>query len=299
MNTVNKDTLNIKAPAKINLTLDVIGRLPNGYHELKMIMQTISIYDELTVSLVPHTTSQALITLNMDKELPDKIPSEKNLVYKAAMLMKKKFNIVMDFNICLNKNIPSAAGLAGGSSDCAATFIAINQLCRLGLSKEELCKLGVTLGADVPYCIRKGTMLSEGIGEILTPITPLATTWLVLIKPNISISTAYVYQNLDIAKLKIHPNTDRMIKAIEENDIFCIASCLCNVLETVTIPKHSIIEDIKTFLKESGASGALMSGSGPTVFGIFTDEKKADIAYRRALNCQQYKGYDILLCHTI
>lgn len=299
MNIVDENTLNIKAPAKINLTLDVTGRRPNGYHDLKMIMQTISVYDELTVSLVPHITGKAPITLKINKELPDKIPPEKNLVYKAAVLMKKNFNITMDFDICLNKNIPAAAGLAGGSSDCAAAFIAINQLCKLGLSKEELCKLGVTLGADVPYCIKKGTMLSEGIGEILTPITPLTTIWLVLIKPNISVSTAYVYQHLDIAGLKIHPNTDRMVKAIEDNDILCIASCLCNVLETVTIPEYPIIKDIKTFLKESGASGALMSGSGPTVFGIFTDEKKADTAYQKALNYQKYKGYDILLCHTI
>lgn len=291
--------LTIKAPAKINLTLDVTGRRFNGYHDLKMIMQTISVYDELTVSLVPHTTGKAKVTLKMDKELPDKIPPEKNLVYKAAMLMNKSFNLAMDFDICLNKNIPAAAGLAGGSSDCAATLIAINRLCDLGLSEEELCKLGVTLGADVPYCIKKGTMLSEGIGDILTPIAPLLPVWLVLVKPDIAVSTAYVYKHLDLAGLKVHPDTDRMLKAIEDNDIPCIASCLCNVLETVTIPRYPIIEDIKTFFIDSGASGALMSGSGPTVFGIFTDEKKADRAYHKALNYPRYTNYDILLCHTV
>lgn len=289
----------IKAPAKINLTLDVIGKRLDGYHELRMIMQTISVYDELTISLIPHTVGKEPIIFKMDKELPDKIPPEKNIVYKAAMFMKKHFNITMDFNIYLNKNIPAAAGLAGGSSDCAATLIAINRLCNLGLTEEDLCRLGVTLGADVPYCIKKGTMLSEGIGEILTPITPLATVWIVLIKPDISVSTAYVYKHLDIAGLDNHPDTDTMIKAIKDNDIFCIASCLCNVLETVTIPKYPIIKDIKTFLMDNGAAGALMSGSGATVFGIFENEKKANTAYKKALNYPKYANYDIILCHTV
>ncbi len=289
----------IKTPAKINLTLDVTNKRPDGYHELKMIMQTISVYDELMISLVPHTAGKDPVTLKMNIELPDKIPPEKNIVYKAAMLMKKEFNIMMDFEIYLTKNIPAAAGLAGGSSDCAATLIAINKLCQLGLSEEKLCKLGVTIGADVPYCIKKGTMLSEGIGEILTPITPLPNIWLVLIKPDIAVSTTYVYNHLNIAELNIHPNTDKMITAIKSKDIACIASYLCNVLETVTIPKYPVIENIKTFLINNGASGALMSGSGPTVFGIFTDMEKADIAYKKALDYQQYANYDIILCNTV
>lgn len=289
----------IKAPAKINLTLDVTGKRSDGYHELKMIMQTVSVYDELMISLIPHTASKDPITLKMNRELPDKIPPEKNIVYKAAMLMKKNFSISMDFEIYLKKNIPAAAGLAGGSSDCAATLIAINKICKLGLSEEELCRLGVTLGADVPYCIKKGTMLSEGIGDILTPITSLPNIWLVLVKPDISVSTAYVYKHLDIAGINIRPDTDKMITAIQNRDISCMASCLCNVLETVTIPKYPVIEDIKTFLINNGASGALMSGSGPTVFGMFTDKEKADTAYKKALDCQQYAGYDIILCHTV
>lgn len=299
MKVIKENTLSIKTPAKINLTLDVTGKRPDGYHKLKMIMQTISIYDELSISLIPHNNSKDPVVLKMDKELPDKIPPEKNIVHKAAMLMKEKFKINMDFDICLNKNIPAAAGLAGGSSDCAAALIAINRLCCLGLTEEELCSLGVTLGADVPYCIKKGTMLSEGIGEILTPLTPLKPVWLVLIKPDISVSTAYVYKHLNITGLTAHPDTDRMIKAIENNDIPCIASCLCNVLETVTIPEYPIIKDIKTFLTDNGASGALMSGSGPSVFGIFTDKDKAAATCQKALNNRQYANYDIILCHTI
>lgn len=162
-------TVTIKAPAKVNLTLDVTGKRPNGYHDLKMIMQTISVFDEIKLSL----TEEEKIDLHMNKELPDKIPAEKNLVYKAAALMKEKFDIKGGFDIELQKSIPAAAGLAGGSSDCAATLIAINEVCELGLTTQELCDIGVKLGADVPFCIRKGTMLSEGIGEILTPLTPL------------------------------------------------------------------------------------------------------------------------------
>lgn len=291
----------IKAPAKINLTLDVTGKRSNGYHDLKMIMQTVSVYDEVAVSLVSHTADRNSIEIKMNKQLPDQTTPEENIVYKAAMLMKKtfKFNINTDFDIRINKNIPVAAGLAGGSSDCAAALIAINKLCSLGLSEEELCNLGVTLGADVPYCIKKGTMLSEGIGEILTPLTPLCPVWLVLIKPDISVSTAYVYKHLNIKELDMRPDTDSMIEAIKNQDIRCIASHLCNVLETVTIPKYPVIKDIKAFLVENGASGALMSGSGPTVFGVFTDKEKAEAVYHKALNCKQYANYDIILCHTV
>ena len=286
-------TVTIKAPAKVNLTLDVTGKRPNGYHDLKMIMQTISVFDEIKLSL----TEEEKIDLHMNKELPDKIPAEKNLVYKAAALMKEKFDIKGGFDIELQKNIPAAAGLAGGSSDCAATLIAINEVCELGLTTQELCDIGVKLGADVPFCIRKGTMLSEGIGEILTPLTPFKDVWVVLVKPDISVSTAYVYTHLDLPNLKYHPNTEKAIECIGNGDISGLSNVLSNVLETVTVPEYPVLTEIKEFLVQNGAAGSLMSGSGPTVFGIFKNKEDARRAYDKAN--EKYIGYDVLICQTM
>ena len=286
-------TVTIKAPAKVNLTLDVTGKRPNGYHDLKMIMQTISVFDEIKLSL----TEEEKIDLHMNKELPDKIPAEKNLVYKAAALMKEKFDIKGGFDIELQKNIPAAAGLAGGSSDCAATLIAINEVCELGLTTQELCDIGVKLGADVPFCIRKGTMLSEGIGEILTPLTPFKDVWVVLVKPDISVSTAYVYTHLDLPNLKYHPDTDKAIECIDNGDIAGLSNVLSNVLETVTVPEYPVLTEIKEFLVQNGAAGSLMSGSGPTVFGIFKNKEDARRAYDKA--GEKYRGYDVLICQTM
>ncbi len=281
MAIITENTIKIKAPAKINLTLDVTGRRNDGYHNLEMVMQTISVYDELEISILPENPEKPII-FNMDKELPDKIPPEKNLVYKAASVMKEKYNIKNSFNIFLKKNIPAAAGLAGGSTDCAATLTAINRLCQLGLTDEELCQTGVSLGADVPYCIKKGTMLSQGIGDILSPLPVLGQIWIVLINPGISVSTAYVYKQLELDKFPCHPGTDKMIKAIQDNNIQHIASCLFNVMETVTIKEYPVLDEIKKYLSDNGAEGALMSGSGPTIFGIFENEDKAKAAYHKA-----------------
>ena len=286
-------TVTIKAPAKVNLTLDVTGKRPNGYHDLKMIMQTISVFDEIKLSL----TEEEKIDLHMNKELPDKIPAEKNLVYKAAALMKEKFDIKGGFDIELQKSIPAAAGLAGGSSDCAATLIAINEVCELGLTTQELCDIGVKLGADVPFCIRKGTMLSEGIGEILTPLTPFKDVWVVLVKPDISVSTAYVYTHLDLPNLKYHPDTEKAIECIGNGDISGLSNVLSNVLETVTVPEYPVLTEIKEFLVQNGAEGSLMSGSGPTVFGIFKNKEDARRAYDKA--GEKYRGYDVLICQTM
>lgn len=286
-------TVTIKAPAKVNLTLDVTGKRPNGYHDLKMIMQTISVFDEIKLSL----TEEEKIDLHMNKELPDKIPAEKNLVYKAAALMKEKFDIKGGFDIELQKSIPAAAGLAGGSSDCAATLIAINEVCELGLTTQELCDIGVKLGADVPFCIRKGTMLSEGIGEILTPLTPFKDVWVVLVKPDISVSTAYVYTHLDLPNLKYHPDTEKAIECIGNGDISGLSNVLSNVLETVTVPEYPVLTEIKEFLVQNGAAGSLMSGSGPTVFGIFKNKEDAQRAYDKA--GEKYSGYDVLICQTM
>ena len=282
-----------KTPAKINLTLDVTGKLENGYHTLSMIMQSIDVCDELSFE----KTADETILFSMNKDLPDKIPAEKNLVYKAAKLMKDTFKIDGGFKIHLTKNIPAAAGLAGGSSDCAATLIGINELCGLGLDIEKLCEIGVKLGADVPFCIRKGTMLAEGFGEILTPLAPLTGIPVLLIKPNISISTPYVYKHLKLNELDYHPDNKAVISYIKDNNIKKIAASLSNVLETVTIPENPIIAELKHYLTENGAIGSLMSGSGPTTFGIFENMETAKKAYEKAK--ADFPDFDVVLCQTM
>ena len=289
-NMLNKVT--IKAPAKINLTLDVIGEKPDGYHELRMIMQTIDLCDELSIA---HTGSPK-IELTMDKELPEPINVEENLIYKAAKLLQKQYQLPFGFQIHLKKNIPAAAGLAGGSADCAATLLGINHLCGLSLTKDELCELGVSLGADVPFCIRQGTMLSEGIGEKLTPLPDLPPLWVLLIKPDFSISTAYVYQNLHWKRLAYHPNTVGAADAINRRDVIGLAKTLSNVLETVAFPEHPELPEIKDFFLQNGASGSLMSGSGPTIYGLYQDEILANIACKTAQ--EKYPEYETLLCQT-
>jgi len=284
--------ITVKAPAKINLTLDVIRRREDGYHELKMVMQTIDLHDKITIA----ETGDSRIEFTMNRELPDGCPPEDNLVYKAAKLMQETYSLPDGFRIKLTKNIPAAAGLAGGSSDCAATLSGINKLYSLGLTKEELCKLGVKLGADVPFCIMKGTMLSEGIGEVLTPLADLPPLWVVLIKPDISVSTSYVYSRLNLQKIYSHPDTARVINCIARHDMNTLGPELCNVLETVAIPSYPVIAELKEFLLKNGAAGSLMSGSGPTVYGLYQDKTLAEIAYRTAMT--KYPKYDVILCQA-
>lgn len=286
------NSITVKAPAKINLTLDVIGRRPDGYHELAMIMQTIDLFDELTIT----ETGSPEIKLTMNKELPDGIPPEKNLVYRAAALMRETYCLSSGFRIHLTKNIPAAAGLAGGSADCAATLLGINKICDLGLTKEELCEIGVKLGADVPFCICQGTMLSEGIGEILTPLPDFPAVWTVLIKPDISVSTAYVYNHLNLKQIFNYPDTQKIITSITNRDIVSTAQELSNVLETVTIADFPVIAELKEYLLQNGALGSLMSGSGPTVYGLFRDKTLARLAFQEAR--QKYPEYDVILCQT-
>lgn len=281
-----------KAPAKINLTLDIIGKLDNGYHNLRMIMQTIDLCDELTFQ----TSQNPGIHLTMNQPLPDGCPMEQNLVYRAADLIRQKFQISGGLEIHLDKNIPAAAGLAGGSTDCAATLTTLNDLYQLHLSQQELCDMGVTLGADVPFCICQGTMLSEGIGEILTPLPPLPPLWALLIKPDISVSTGYVYGHFNMDALTYHPDTQQIIHAIEHKEAATVARHLSNVLETVTIPAYPVIQEIKDFLLQENAIGALMSGSGPTTYGLYQDEIQAQMAYRQAQ--KRYPDYDVILCQT-
>ena len=282
----------VKAPAKINLTLDIIGRRDNGYHDLKMIMQTIDLYDEITIA----KTGTPDIILNMDKDFTPSIPQEKNLAWQAAALMQKKFSLPYGFKLELKKRIPVAAGLAGGSTDCGAALLGINSLCSLGLTKEELCELGVTLGADVPFCIQKGTMLAEGIGEILTPLPDLAPLWVLLIKPNLAVQTGEVYREIDSKNHYYHPNTKIVVDAISHNDAVTMSQNLSNVLESVTITKYPVLNHLKEFFLQNGACGSLMTGSGPTIYGIFQDATLASLAQKLAM--EKYSEYDIILCQT-
>lgn len=287
-----KDMITVKAPAKINLSLDVTGRRPDGYHDLRMIMQTIDLCDELTIT----KTAEDTIRLTMNRELPDGTPPEKNLVWQAARLLREQYPSVGGLKIHLTKNIPAAAGLAGGSSDCAAALLGINELCGLELSTQDLCTLGVRLGADVPFCIRRGTMLSEGIGEILTPLPPLTPLWVLLIKPDISVSTGYVYTHLTLDKITERPDTEYLLDCIRRHDDTGLARRLCNVLESVTIPEYPILDKLKQFFMNHGAIGSLMSGSGPTTYGLYQDEILAQMALRKAQ--RQYPEYDIILCQA-
>lgn len=260
-----------KAYAKINLGLDVIDCLENGYHVVKMIMQTVGIYDVLTLKKIP----EGIVVTTDNGELPT---DDNNLIYKAARLMREAYDITEGVSIHLEKNIPIAAGMAGGSTDAAATFWGMNELFNIGATMEELQKLGVKVGADVPYCIMGGTALAEGIGEILSPLPAPPECFLVVAKPAINVSTKYVYEHLDAEGVEKHPDIDGMIEALRDGDLQGIVSRLGNVLETVTVKKHDIISTIKQCMLKQGALGSLMSGSGPTVFGIFTDAEYAQKA---------------------
>lgn len=259
----------LKAHAKINLGLDVLRRREDGYHDLRMIMQSIGLYDQLSMKKM--NKDEIILTSNVGF-LPN---NDSNLVYKAIRLMKTEFNITTGVKAELEKQIPIAAGMAGGSTDAAAALIGMNRLFDLKLSQEQLMELGVKLGADVPYCIMGGTALSEGIGEVLTPLKPMPDCYILIAKPAISVSTRFVYENLQVDKLEYHPDIDGMMEAIEAGDLKGITDRLSNVLETVTEKKYPIITKIKNAMLEAGAMNSLMSGSGPTVFGIFADKKTA------------------------
>ncbi len=258
-----------RAYAKINIGLDVLRRRADGYHEVKMIMQTVDIYDELVLE----RRKQPGIELRMDNsELPS---GGDNLICRAADLLFREKEITGGVNISLTKRIPIAAGMAGGSADAAAALRGLNELFDMGYSLKELQALGVGLGADIPYCLAGGTMLSEGIGEILTPLPAPPAAHLVIAKPDINVSTAFVYGNLHADRLAWHPDIDGMIVALQKGDLDGITDRLGNVLETVTVKAHPVIEQIRELLRKQGAENALMSGSGPTVFGIFKEKETA------------------------
>lgn len=260
------------AYAKINLGLDVLRRRDDGYHEVKMIMQTVGICDTLTFI----KKKEPGILLKTDRD--DLSAGEDNLICRAAKLLFEKAHVTQGAEIFLQKRIPVAAGMAGGSTDAAATFLALNELFSLHYSLEELQALGVTLGADIPYCLMGGTALSEGIGEILSRLPSPPQCVLLIAKPDINVSTKFVYENLHADMLSRHPDIDGMADAIRVGSLKGITDRLGNVLETVTIKEYPIIERIKELMQMAGAEGALMSGSGPTVFGIFTEKESARAA---------------------
>lgn len=267
--------LSLKAYGKINLGLDVLRRREDGYHEVRMIMQTVGLYDR--IDLIYRDEPGIIVETNL-YYLPS---NENNLVYKAADLLIREFQIPHGVTIKLKKFIPVAAGMAGGSSDAAAVLFGVNKMFALGLTQEELMTRGVRIGADVPYCVMRGTALAEGIGEVLTPLPPMPQCQVLIAKPGISVSTKVVYENLHANDLQPeqHPDIDGMIEAIKARDVRQLASRFGNVLETVTVKEYPVIEQIKDVMKEYGAAGAMMSGSGPTVFGLFTSPRAAADAH--------------------
>ncbi len=270
----SNNDISLKALAKINLGLDVVRRREDGYHEVRMIMQTIQLYDRLDIKRTQEPGIQIQTNLSF---LP---VNENNLIYKAAKLLMDEFSITDGVSVKLDKRIPVAAGMAGGSTDAAAMLIGVNRLFSLGLTKRQLMERGVQIGADVPYCIMRGTALAEGIGEALSPLPPMIKCPVLIAKPSISVSTKFVYQNLKLDDTTIHPDIDRLIDDIKAKSLHDIAAHMGNVLETVTIPNYPVIDEIKKHMLSNGAVGAMMSGSGPTVFGLFDDEDTAKKAYK-------------------
>ncbi|WP_010293835.1 4-(cytidine 5'-diphospho)-2-C-methyl-D-erythritol kinase [Clostridium senegalense] len=264
--------MKVKAYGKINIALDVVGKREDGYHLLKMIMQTVDIYDELEFEKCDKN-----ITINCNKKyLP---VDENNLVYKAIKLFMEKYNISSGVKVNIVKNIPVAAGMAGGSADAAATLKAMRNMFKKDVTDGELMELGLKIGADVPYCIVGGTALCEGVGEVVTKLKPFKNKILVVVKPNFGVSTKDVYKALEINKIHKHPETEKLITAMKQENIKYVSKNMRNVLENVTIKKHLLIKQLKEEMMRNGALGSMMSGSGPTVFGFFEDMLKAQDCY--------------------
>jgi len=261
--------MKVKAYGKVNIVLDIIGKREDGYHLLRMIMQTVNIYDELIFN---KGAEGIHITSNKDF-----VPTDnKNLVYKAIELFCDTYGIKREMEVHIEKNIPVEAGMAGGSTDAAAALRAMRDIYRPNISNEELRLLGVKLGADVPYCIEGGTALCEGIGEVITSLEDFKDKLMVVVKPNFGVSTVETYKNFKLNEVKVHPDVEGIIEALSRDDVEYVANNMMNLLELVTIKEHKEIEDIKEFMCNEGALGAMMSGSGPTVFGFFNDIDKAN-----------------------
>lgn len=286
------DRIKLKALGKINLGLDVIGRRPNGYHDVRMVMQTVYLYDQILLEKKKESG------ISLETNLFYLPVNENNLAYRAAKMLMDEFEIPGGVHISLEKHIPVAAGMAGGSSNAAAVLYGMNRLYKLGLTDQELMDRGVKLGADVPYCIMRGTVLAEGIGEELTPLPAMPKCHVLLAKPPISVSTQKVYEKLDAQEVPKHPDIDGIISGLEKGDLHKIASSMGNVLENVTITEYPEIERIKDVMKAEGALNAMMSGSGPTVFGIYDDKSLARRAAERIRKEQLAKQVHVTTMHN-
>ncbi|MBQ7432186.1 MAG: 4-(cytidine 5'-diphospho)-2-C-methyl-D-erythritol kinase [Lachnospiraceae bacterium] len=269
------ESIQLNAMAKINLGLDVLRKREDGYHEVRMIMQTVHIYDKIQLT---RKKEPGIFLTSSLRFLP---VNEGNLAYRAAQLLMEEFQIKEGLDINLQKNIPVAAGMAGGSTDAAAVLIGVNKLFALGLSDSELMTRGVKLGADVPYCVMGGTALAEGIGEQLTRLPDMPDCYILVVKPAINVSTKFVYENLGVNDLpsEAHADIDGQLQALEQGNLSALCDAMGNILQTVTEPAHPIIGELKTAMKKNGACNAMMSGSGPTVFGLFDREEIAKAAY--------------------
>jgi 4-diphosphocytidyl-2-C-methyl-D-erythritol kinase len=269
---VERLRLLVKAPAKINLSLDVLHKRPDGYHEVKMVMTTIDLADR--IELIPRA-DDAIQIISQNRFVPD---DHRNLAYQAAKLLKETFSIKQGVAISITKHIPVAAGLAGGSSDAAATLRGLNKLWNLGLTLDELAELGAQIGSDVSFCVYGGTAIATGRGEKITPIPSPPPCWVVLAKPSIGVSTAEVYRNLKVKEV-VHPDVDAMVEAIGRQDYFAICQLVGNVLEEVTLKMHPEVAHIKEQMRRFGADAVLMSGSGPTVFGLVQHDSRMQRIY--------------------
>ena len=266
------DKIELKAYGKINIGLDVIRKRKDGYHDLDMIMQTVGVYDDVIISREDGTQTYE-IEVSTDADI---LPNDKgNLAFMAAKVLMEAYDIKAKVKIHINKRIPIAGGMAGGSADCAAVLRGVNQLFQLGLTDEQLQEYGVKLGADVPYCIVGGTKRAQGIGEILTDLPTPPKCYVIIAKPDAFVSTKFVYSHIRPAQIENHPDIDGIIESIKAGDLYGMCEKIANVMEDVTIPEYPIIQKVKDILKSNGAVNALMSGSGPTVFGIYDDEEKA------------------------
>ena len=264
--------MRLRAMAKINLALDVLGKRPDGYHDVRMIMQTISMYDALDIQIKKEPG------IELSTNLPYVPADSRNLAYKAADLLMQEFHIKEGLQIHLEKFIPVSAGMAGGSSDAAAVLVGVNNLFRLGLSQEELMKRGSTLGADIPYCVMRGTALAEGIGEKLTPLPSVPECFVLVGKPPVSVSTKAAYESLRLDAIDQRPDIDGMIESLKAGDLRGITSRMQNVFQPGISEAHPVIGDIIKLMEENGAMKAIMSGSGPSVFGVYERRKDASNA---------------------
>lgn len=267
------DEIIVKCPAKINLSLDVIGKRNDGYHELEMIMQSVALYDEV---ILKKANNDIMVTCS-NPMVPSGV---NNICYKIAKILFEKYKLDGGITIEIKKQIPVAAGLAGGSTDAAGVIEGVNALYELNMTIEEMMEIGKSVGADVPFCIHKGTALARGIGEDITRLNSI-NVWVVLAKPDISVSTAAVFSGLKLSEIIKHPDTGLLTDYINDGEIEYLSENMVNVLETVTIKKYPVIAEIKNIMLEFGAIGSLMSGSGPTVFGIFDNRSIGEKCYHR------------------